>query len=153
MNSNYAPLSGTRQAVSPKHDCKLFSTHSSSTFDILQYTWHVISKIFWGVTPCTLVEVQLCFQETYCLHLQGRRIKQGKRSSSSSLLDVSGCSLGLLSDPEDGGTKSLRKFVNYGTTECNFALTAVGTSNRNWYVLSLVCNFSSSLRWLVYVSL
>jgi hypothetical protein len=31
------------------------------------------TKIFWVVTPCTLVGTHQGFGETYCLHLQGRR--------------------------------------------------------------------------------
>jgi hypothetical protein len=56
------------------------------------------STNFWGVTPCSMVEVHQCFWGTYCLHLQGQRVSQarnqqeadGKQSSSHfcSLLGV-----------------------------------------------------------------
>jgi hypothetical protein len=34
------------------------------------------STIFWNVTPCSIVEVDLCFGGMYCLHLQRRRLSQ-----------------------------------------------------------------------------
>jgi hypothetical protein len=34
------------------------------------------STIFWGVTPCTLIEVHRSFGRMYCLHVHGRRVSQ-----------------------------------------------------------------------------
>jgi hypothetical protein len=67
------------------------------------------SIIFWDVTSCSLAEVYRTFEVTYCFHLQGQRISRAIKagphqagSHSASWL------LGLLLDPEDGGSTFLR---------------------------------------------
>jgi hypothetical protein len=37
-------------------------------------------KIFWCVTPCTVVELCQCVRGICCLHLQGRRVSQTSRT-------------------------------------------------------------------------
>jgi hypothetical protein len=49
---------------------------------------------------CNLVEDNQLFGETYNLHLQGQRVNQ----SCAYCLLLAGFMLGLLFDPEDGGT-------------------------------------------------
>jgi hypothetical protein len=34
------------------------------------------SIIFWGVIPCILIEVELCFERAYYFRLQGRNVGQ-----------------------------------------------------------------------------
>jgi hypothetical protein len=51
----------------------------------------------WDVTSCSLA-LYRCLRETCGLHLQSRRINKG--------LPSAGFLLGLLSDPEDGGSSS-----------------------------------------------
>jgi hypothetical protein len=53
--------------------------------------------------PCSLIEVYLHFIETYCLHLQGRRVRPRRKQR---LLAV--CLFGVLFDFEDGGSTFLR---------------------------------------------
>jgi hypothetical protein len=36
------------------------------------------NTIFWGVTPCTQVEVHRCFAVKYCIHLQRRRVSKAR---------------------------------------------------------------------------
>jgi hypothetical protein len=68
------------------------------------------SVVFWDLTSPSCVEVYWRFGETYCLHLQGRRVRKKQETTSSfpslrqnqffvSRLAV----LGLQFDPEDGG--------------------------------------------------
>jgi hypothetical protein len=61
--------------------CYLFCERSS-------YSW---STIFLQMTSYSLLELYRCFGETYCLHLQDRRLSQKKRTPNSVNL------LGLLS--------------------------------------------------------
>jgi hypothetical protein len=42
----------------------------------------VMNSVFWEEMLCNLIEICLRFRETFCVHLQGRRVSQ----ASSSLL-------------------------------------------------------------------
>jgi hypothetical protein len=62
-------------------------------------------------TSYSLVEVYTCFRGIYCLHLQGRivikTINQQETSSkkqSTCCLILGHCLLGIVVDPEDGGS-------------------------------------------------
>jgi hypothetical protein len=41
------------------------------------------STIFWDITPCTPLKVNRCFGETYCFHLQGRKISRARNQLES----------------------------------------------------------------------
>jgi hypothetical protein len=36
--------------------------------------YNMQGTIFWNLTPCTVVQVYLCFAGAYCLHLQSQRV-------------------------------------------------------------------------------
>jgi hypothetical protein len=46
----------------------------------------VKSTIFWGVAPCSLVEIYRRFEETHCLHLPSRRVNQRTKRQTFWLL-------------------------------------------------------------------
>jgi hypothetical protein len=36
------------------------------------------SSVFWDIQPCTPVKINQCFEETYCLHLQGSILSRAR---------------------------------------------------------------------------
>jgi hypothetical protein len=37
------------------------------------------SSVFWDITLCSPLKVNRCFVGIYCLHLQGRRVRQARK--------------------------------------------------------------------------
>jgi hypothetical protein len=68
------------------------------------------SAIFWDIRPCSSVEIHTSFGETYCRHLQARRLSQrgNQHDASRKSLLIPGFFLGLFFDPEYGGSTFLR---------------------------------------------
>jgi hypothetical protein len=66
------------------------------------------STIFWGVMPCSLVEVHQRFGEAYCLYLQGRRVSQARNHEETSPPLVAVLLAGLVLGPKDGGRMVLQ---------------------------------------------
>jgi hypothetical protein len=64
------------------------------------------SIIFWDITPCSPFSVNRRFGGTYCLHLQGRKNKLGKKQAPA--FTLISCRTYFF-DPEDGGDMFLRK--------------------------------------------
>jgi hypothetical protein len=57
---------------------------------------HIMSTVFWEVTPCNLVYSYVSFRGMHYLYLQGRRLSQASSKH------------GLLFNPDDHGFKFLR---------------------------------------------
>jgi hypothetical protein len=63
---------------------------------------------FLDVMSCSLVEFYWRLDGTYGLHLQARRVSQGKQRS---LFQLAFPEFGLLFDPDDGGSIFLRNAI------------------------------------------
>jgi hypothetical protein len=56
------------------------------------------SSIFWNMMPCSQLKMNWCFGGTSCLHLQERRVSQGRNQCEAGIKLAM-----LILDPEDGG--------------------------------------------------
>jgi hypothetical protein len=76
----------------------------------------LMSTVHWDVVPCNLLQVYLCFEETYCLHLHGRRVSRASKQSKNVLVACTAYS----STPKLEAVRSSETSVNfYLTIRCH----------------------------------
>jgi hypothetical protein len=91
-----------RQAFGPIY---LLTGHVECMREIMNSYLILKSTTFWGIMPCSPLNVNWRFGRTYRLHLQVRRISRATNQ------------LGLFFDPEDRGDIFLRN-VGWHSTDC-----------------------------------
>jgi hypothetical protein len=77
--------------------------------------------VFWDTPVCSLVDVYRRFEETYCLNFENRKVSRASNKQSKAVALLLLAQLNF--DPEEGGSSSSEKIVNFHqNTRCHILL-------------------------------